>query len=291
MASPGLLAPVSRPLIFVQMHASARKTCILIFLLTLALSACSLGPSFPSIETQFEPEQVVRKGVLLAKSADQQSGRPSLLFIHGTPGSWRGFEWYLADDVLSKRFNAYAADRPGFGDTRHAATSKLDEQADILIQSMPEDAPIIVVGHSLGGSVALWAAIRHPQRVAAVILLAASVAPEFEHPRWYNRLADTWLAKRVLPESLLVSNMEILALAGELQRLQRLVPRLSVPVLIIQGGKDRLVHPSSSDVLLSHLPADLGVVHEFWPEAGHFLIWNQAERVRNSLLRMLEAHL
>src|SRR4051812_3092391 len=40
---------------------------------------------------------------------------PTLLFIHGSPGSWTAFKPYLKDTALLKRYRLVAIDRPGFG--------------------------------------------------------------------------------------------------------------------------------------------------------------------------------
>src|SRR3546814_16092495 len=58
-------------------------------------------------------------------------------------------------------------------------------------------APAIVVGHSLGGPIAAKLAMDYPDRVRGLLLLAPSVAPALEAPRWYQRLATRSAERRV----------------------------------------------------------------------------------------------
>src|SRR5882757_1467746 len=40
---------------------------------------------------------------------------PSLVFIHGSPGSWINFRKYMWDTELLRKFRIISIDRPGFG--------------------------------------------------------------------------------------------------------------------------------------------------------------------------------
>ena len=56
-------------------------------------------------------------------------------------------------------------------------------------------------------------------------------------------------------------------------------------MLLIQGEQDSLVDPRSPQALLQRLPADTRREVLRLPEAGHFLLWEQPEQVRDALLR------
>src|SRR3546814_18455192 len=64
-------------------------------------------------------------------------------------------------------------------------------------------APAIVVGHSLGGPIAAKLAMDYPDRVRGLLLLAPSVAPALEAPRWYQRLATWRVVQWLLPRTLI----------------------------------------------------------------------------------------
>ncbi len=105
------------------------------------------------------------------------SGRP-LLLLHGVGESsayWRGVLPRLAG-----RYTVYAPDLPGYGDSEPLGPEAEDGptperfaavMADFLdAVTEPEAGPAVVVGHSLGGSIALELALRHPERIRRLVL-------------------------------------------------------------------------------------------------------------------------
>jgi pimeloyl-ACP methyl ester carboxylesterase len=100
---------------------------------------------------------------------------PALLLVHGLAGQLSHFTYGIVDQ-LAAHYRVVAVDRPGSGySVRTAgASAALGAQADVLaalIESLELGRPV-VVGHSLGGAVALALAQRHPQRVAGLALVA-----------------------------------------------------------------------------------------------------------------------
>ena len=85
--------------------------------------------------------------------------RPAVLFVHGTPGSWQGFDYYLRDRTLRETRHLIAIDRPGFGrSTDGDWLPDLANQSRIIMQAATlneSGQPLIVVGHSLGGTSAI----------------------------------------------------------------------------------------------------------------------------------------
>ena len=153
--------------------------------------------------------------------------------------------------------------------------SELD---DNLAQLLPPGRPAIVVGHSLGGPLAAWMAIDHPERVCAAVMVAGSVASSLEAPRWYNHLADTALARWLAPPEMLWSNREMFALAPELKRLEAAWPALARPLVAIQGEHDELVDPRTVDQLERQAPAAMVRIVRAAGE-GHFVLWQRPDIV------------
>ena len=96
--------------------------------------------------------------------------RPSLVFLHGLLGSSREFVPYLKH--FAGHYPSYALDAPMHGD-RHApvtltATSIVEDLKEQLRQ-IP--SPYLLVGHSLGGLVALRYAAQYPEQVVGVVTL------------------------------------------------------------------------------------------------------------------------
>jgi pimeloyl-ACP methyl ester carboxylesterase len=100
------------------------------------------------------------------------AGGPIVLAIHGLGGSGR--YWHGLATRLGGRCTVIAPDLPGFGASDRPAgdvdRATLLDDLDALAASLPRNAPVHVVGHSLGGVLAaLWAA-RAPQRVRSLAL-------------------------------------------------------------------------------------------------------------------------
>lgn len=99
---------------------------------------------------------------------------PTLVLVHGNVSSARFFHPLI--EVLSERFHCLAPDLRGFGTSEPApvdATRGLRDFSDdlaALLDGLVPDAPVHLLGWSLGGAVALQYATDHPRRVASLTL-------------------------------------------------------------------------------------------------------------------------
>jgi len=122
---------------------------------------------------------------------DKGSGPPVVL-IHGLSGQMGNFLHSLAAR-LSDDFRVLAFDRPGSGYSTRApgAPAGLRAQAATLANAMRRlklDKPV-VVGHSLGGAVALALALDHPDCAGALALIAPLTRPVRKPPLVFQALA------------------------------------------------------------------------------------------------------
>ena len=86
--------------------------------------------------------------------------------------------WRRELDALAQAgFHAYAYDRRGFGDTLHADET-WSHVGDLLavLDAFARSKPAILVGCSQGGRIAVDFALAHPQRVAALVLVAPAIS-------------------------------------------------------------------------------------------------------------------
>lgn len=105
---------------------------------------------------------------------------PDLVLIHGASGNVRDMAFSLAPK-LAERYRVIILDRPGLGytDRINPKGDTIAEQADLLSRAATElgaKAPI-VMGQSYGGAVALAWAIHHPDRISALVPVAAASNP------------------------------------------------------------------------------------------------------------------
>jgi pimeloyl-ACP methyl ester carboxylesterase len=101
--------------------------------------------------------------------------RPAILMIHGLAGQLSHYTYGVAGK-LSAQHRVVVIDRPGSGYSTRAPqrAADLSSQAAAiaaLVRTLGL-GPSFVVGHSLGGAVALTMALEHPQQVAGLALLA-----------------------------------------------------------------------------------------------------------------------
>ncbi|MFE9652582.1 alpha/beta fold hydrolase [Micromonospora sp. NPDC006431] len=100
--------------------------------------------------------------------------RPPIVLVHGTRFA-RG-QWQPQLAALAAEFPVAAIDLPGHG-RRSAEPWDLDRAADVVAEAVRDlDAGPALVGHSLGGYVSLHVARRHPDLLAGLVLMGASVA-------------------------------------------------------------------------------------------------------------------
>lgn len=94
-------------------------------------------------------------------------------------GAWQGvWAWQtIVDRLGSAGHVAIAVDLPGDGSDATPAgdvtTMLYAERVAALIDAMPEDEKVIVVGHSMGGTVAAQVSELRPARIAVAVYLCA----------------------------------------------------------------------------------------------------------------------
>jgi len=105
---------------------------------------------------------------------DEGSG-PAIVAIHGLPGSTRDFRWLGAALPQTVRF--IRLDLPGFGGTPLGTEPRpdIDARGAFVANALSVLGleRCVVIGHSMGGAVAISAAVQAPGRVAALGLIAS----------------------------------------------------------------------------------------------------------------------
>ena len=113
---------------------------------------------------------------------------PPLFILHGlfgASGNWRT----LSRNVFGKAFTTVAVDLRNHGRSPHALTMSYPEMAQDVVDLM--DAlgypSAHILGHSMGGKVAMQLALDHPDRVDRLVV--ADIAPK-EYPPGHEAILD-----------------------------------------------------------------------------------------------------
>lgn len=118
-----------------------------------------------------------------------------IVLAHGFTQTARS--WRTVTPLLAARLpgvDIEAVDLPGHGDAPAPADGDLWASADRLIDV---GGRAVYIGYSMGGRVALHAALSHPDEVTGLVLIGATAGIDDEHERRARRDADERLATRI----------------------------------------------------------------------------------------------
>ena len=128
---------------------------------------------------------VTASGVRLRVS--EEGGGPPVVLLHGLFVDHSC--WADVSTTLSESFRLIAPDLPGFGDSEKPPASRFPYGVDAFAEAIADMyaglgiGRAAVVGHGLGGAVALTLAARHPELVRRLVLIGAlcyDTPPDFE---------------------------------------------------------------------------------------------------------------
>lgn len=302
--------------------AVSRQGLVLLGALGGLVALLAIGPMLvplPPLRDTAPPEQLADSDSRFAQLSDVRihfklysDGPRNMLLLHGLGAStysWRQMVGPLA--ALGARVVAF--DRPAFGlssrpvdgEWRGANPYALESQVEQTIALMDRlgMAQAVLVGHSAGARVACSAALRHRERVQALVLESPAIYEEGGYPAWILPLLRLPQLRRIGPllvrsiarrEAALVRRawhdpslvtpailegyavplrvenwdraLWELTLADAPHDLASQLAHIAVPTLVIGGDDDHIVPTASSVRLAGAVPgAELAIV----PDCGH----------------------
>jgi pimeloyl-ACP methyl ester carboxylesterase len=253
----------------------------------------------------------VKIGGLSVHYKEMGQGNPVFILLHGFGASL--FSWREVMAPLSVYGRVIAYDRPAFGLTERPMPGSwqggnpygVPAQVEMLAGLMDVLGVdrAVLVGNSLGGTIAMNFALKYPTRVQALILVDPAVYNSGGVPRWIKPLLGTsqmnhlgpLIARRILnsgPELLQMawhdpSKLTPGVIAGYRKPLQIAnwdralweltkapegvdlpahLGEFNLPVLVVTGDDDRIVPTADSIRLAGELP---GMELVIIPAAGH----------------------
>ena len=226
-------------------------------------------------------------------------GEP-LLFLHDWLGSWRYWVPTMVD--MSSSYRAYALDFWGFGDSdkvssRYSIAGYVNQVELFMDQMGVSKLPII--GHGLGGVVAVNFASAHPDRVEQVMavsppLLGSQIARTLSNFTGTGNPAKQVLGSKLksyeevdIESAKTDGNAVVQTVKAALtQDLSKILEDLDLPVLLVYGRDDTIINIPDED-LLNDL--DYNVYPFIFEGAQHFPMLDDTSKF-NRLLRDFLMH-
>jgi pimeloyl-ACP methyl ester carboxylesterase len=231
--------------------------------------------------------------------------RPTLVMLHGAGGSSQ--TWLSQVNLLPDAVNALALDLPGHGETEGPVKETLREYGLWLTELLETviGFPVFLMGHSMGGAIALDSAISRPDLFEGLILVATGarlhVAPAFLKglDRDFEGSVDTIIGYAYAPgaDPTTVREGAILmkaagqhAVLGDFSACNRFDRRSDLssvrnPCLIVCGDRDQLTPPPLSESLQASIPtSELKIL----AGAGHMVMIERFREFNQSVMAFIQ---
>jgi esterase len=185
---------------------------------------------------------------------------PSLVILHGLYGS--GNNWFSIATELSRNFTVYLPDQRNHGNSPHNEEINYDVMtADLeVFFSDLNIEKAILIGHSMGGKVAMNFALKNPEKVEKLIVVDIAL-------RSYS--IEGHFAPQALIHRNIIDSLTLLDIKGTASRIE-----------IDQKLSAQIKEPAIRQFLLKNLKRD---------ESGYYFWGMNLEALKNNITRILDA--
>jgi pimeloyl-ACP methyl ester carboxylesterase len=214
---------------------------------------------------------------------------PTIVFIHGSPGSWDAFQSYMEDPKLLSHYRMISIDRPGFGFSSFGKAFPLEVQSRMLMpvfDKIRNGKPVYLAGHSLGGPLALKMAADAPGVFSGIMLISGSVDPALEPDEEWRFLLDKFPLRYLLPGAFRPSNTELVYFKQDVISLVPDFEKVQCPVYLVHGAKDTWVPPGNATFAKLKLVNSPKVKLVMLAGGNHFIPWTKKKEIVDELLEM-----
>ena len=211
---------------------------------------------------------------------------PTLVLVHGSPGSAMDFKKYLKSEALNKIANIMTYDRIGYGQNNTGEVlPSITEEVELLHHVMRnlDEKKIVLAGYSYGGTVIMASTGTFKKKIA----LAASVRGDLEPMFWVLNLYKYGLSRSLMPNVFKAASSEKLRHVEELPAYEHQWNVSKSQVLSIHGKRDRIV-PYENSLFLQSLfdPQKFSLIT--LEKGNHTLIWTNFDLIEAALVKSLE---
>jgi pimeloyl-ACP methyl ester carboxylesterase len=211
---------------------------------------------------------------------------PSLVFIHGSPGSWINFRKYMWDAGLLEKFRIISIDRPGFGHSDFGIAMRLQEQCKlimILLRQLKTGQPMFVSGHSYGGPVVARLAADDPILFKTILIVAGAIDPAQEKKENWRYILEKKPLCWFIPGAFRPSNTELIWLKEDLKTLATDLDKITTDVVFVHGDKDIWVPVENTGYGKKMMVSAASLSINILPGAGHLVGRERMEDLKDIL--------
>ena len=253
----------------------------------------------------------------------KNKGTPNIVFVHGYAAN-RNSNFLF--EQRNHKYNYYTFNLPGSWEEKKKFTKqdlKIKLHIKLIIKFLEENnlTNVILIGHSLGGSLAamVYNKIKDDNRISKIVLVSPLNITSIPKiitkvntffPKNYKGLIKLHKIAFAQPEIIIpkldarydftrkywyfinINNQYIKDIQWELMKpslfvqIEKAYASIEIPTLLIVGTKDKLVDANNSVIHLKHRIKDLTVVK--MDNAGHGLFAENEELYYKSIIKFIE---
>lgn len=214
---------------------------------------------------------------------------PTLVFIHGSPGSWMNYMKFMWDEDVRSKFRIVSIDRPGFGFSNFGKAMHLQQQSAIIlpvIQQLKTDRPLFLAGHSYGGPLLVKLAADDPGLAETIVIIAGALDINQEAKETWRKIMSVRPLSWGLPGAFGPSNTELLYLKKDLVPLQQDFKKITCKVIFVHGDKDTWVPIKNVAYGTSMMTNAASIISDTIKNADHQVPWKNYDELKAILLRL-----
>jgi pimeloyl-ACP methyl ester carboxylesterase len=218
---------------------------------------------------------------------------PTLLFLHGSPGSISYYSRRYSDSDLRGHFRMYAVDRPGYGYSGLGQPEPSIEKQAAMIRPLLDSLhkakhPIVIVGSSYGASIACRIAMDYPLLVDGLVLTGPAIGPGLETYFSITPFIEHWSVRWFIPRIFRSANTEKVYHKEELKKMLPYWKNIRVPVSYLQGADDDIVDTSNAGFAREQLINAPSLEIKFLNGRKHLLAQYEWQAIKQAILDVYE---
>ena len=216
-----------------------------------------------------------------------------IVAIHGSGGDHTNWPINLRDMPQAR---VYALDLPGHGQSSGDGHDRMEAYADFIeaFTAQLDLNKVTLIGHSLGGAIALSLALRSPRWLSSIVLVGTGARLKV-HPDILEGILSNfettidmvcqWVFGPAASDTLINETRKVMlntrpeVVHGDFRACNRFdimdsISSISLPTLVISGSVDNLTPVKYGDYLCQNIPA---AKHRIIQDAGHMMAVEKPE--------------